>query len=163
MTIAPASTIARRARARLAIRIPSLNSSRPDTDPLAAIEGGYEIQIDPRGFNAETNRENDPLRTTAAIYTLSTSIAPGAERGPWQWNTFVIEAIGARIRVSLNGVLVNDFTDPNLRSLRGHIGHSPRHELPTTAAGSKARRRAEQQDPLVVLVRWPALGHCEGL
>jgi hypothetical protein len=109
------------------IRIPSLNSSRPDTDPLAAIEGGYEIQIDPRGFNAETNRENDPLRSTGAIYALSPAIASGAERAPWQWNTFVIEAIGARIRVSLNGVLVNDFTDPNQRSLRGHIGLQNHH------------------------------------
>ncbi|MEY9359686.1 hypothetical protein ABH994_002407 [Bradyrhizobium yuanmingense] len=33
----------------------------------------------------------------------------------------MIEAVGSRIKVTLNGVLVNDFTDPKPRSLRGHI------------------------------------------
>ena len=40
---------------------------------------------------------------------------------------FVIEAVGNRIKVTLNGVLVNDFTDSTSRSLRGHIGLQNHH------------------------------------
>lgn len=117
------------------IRIPGLNRSKPAEDCTPAIQGGYEIQIDPRGYNAETNLENDPLRSTGAIYNLKAPLRTDVARGPWQWNTLSIEAIGPRIRVMLNDVLVNDFVDPKPRSLRGHIALQNHH------AGSKVQFR----------------------
>jgi len=116
------------------IRVPSLNSANPN-DWMAAINQSYEIQIDPRGFNSEKNTENDPLRSTGAIYNLNAPSPTDVAKGPWQWNTFVIEAVGNRIKVTLNGVLVNDFTDPNPRALRGHIALQNHHD------GSKVQFR----------------------
>jgi hypothetical protein len=116
------------------IRIPALRSSNPENDPQAAIDQGYEIQIDPRGIGPG-GVENDPLSSTGAIYRLSAPTRTDVARGPWQWNTFVIEAVGNRIKVTLNDVLVNDFTDPSSRSLRGHIGLQNHH------AGSKVQFR----------------------
>lgn len=116
------------------IRIPVLNSSNPN-DWLPVVDQGYEIQIDPRGFNSEKNIENDPIRSTGAIYNLNPPARLDVAKGPWQWNTFAIEAVGNRIKVTLNGVLVNDFTDANSRSLRGHIGLQNHHD------GSKVQFR----------------------
>ena len=116
------------------IRVPNLNSSSPN-DWTPAIDQSYEIQIDPRGFNSERNLENDPLRSTGAIYNVNPPTRMDVAKGPWQWNTFAIEAVGSRIKVTLNGVLVNDFTDPNPRSLRGHIGLQNHHD------GSKVQFR----------------------
>jgi hypothetical protein len=79
--------------------------------------------------------ENDPLRSTGAIYQLSPPTQMDVARGPWQWNTFVIEAVGNRIKVTLNDIVVNDFTDPAPRSLRGHIALQNHH------AGSKVQFR----------------------
>jgi hypothetical protein len=70
-------------------------------------------------------------------------------KGPWEWNTYLIEAAGPRIRVTLNGVLVNDFTDPNPRSLRGHIGLQNHHP------GSKVQFRNLRLRTLTT-VRGPA-------
>jgi choline dehydrogenase-like flavoprotein len=109
------------------IRIPALNSSNPQRDWAVAVDQGYEIQIDPRGFNSETNTENDPLRSTGAIYNLNPPTRMDVARGPWQWNRFVIEAVAGRIKVTLNDVFVNDFTDPNPRSIRGHIALQNHH------------------------------------
>lgn len=69
---------------------------------------GHEIQIDPRGYDSVTNTEGHPLKVTGAIYDLqapsaSTVVQIGA------WNNYTIEANGARIRVILNGQLVNDY------------------------------------------------------
>lgn len=117
------------------IRVPVLNSSNPQADWQVAIDRSYEIQIDPRGFNSEKNKENDPLRSTGAIYNLNPPTRTDVARGPWQWNTLVIEAVGNRIKVTLNDVLVNDFTDPVPRSLRGHIALQNHH------SGSKVQFR----------------------
>lgn len=75
-------------------------------------------------------------------------------KGPWQWNTFLIEAVGNRIKVALNDVLVNDFVDSTSRSLRGHIGLQNHHpgskvqfrniqlrSLTTTTAASEQKQR----------------------
>jgi choline dehydrogenase-like flavoprotein len=69
---------------------------------------GHEIQIDQRGYDSVTNTEGHPLKVTGAIYDLqapfaSTIVPIGA------WNNFTIEANGPRIRVTLNGQLVNDY------------------------------------------------------
>jgi len=115
--------------------VPVLNSSSPQSDWQVAVGRSYEIQIDPRGFNPEKNRENDPLCSTGAIYNLSPPTRVDVARGPWQWNTFVIEAVGNRIKVTLNDVLVNDFVDPTSRSLRGHVALQNYH------SGSKVQFR----------------------
>ena len=79
---------------------------------------GHEIQIDPRGFDSVTNTEGHPLKVTGAIYDLqapsaSTTVQIGT------WNTFVIEANGPRIRVSLNAQVVNDYQSP--RQQTGYV------------------------------------------
>jgi choline dehydrogenase-like flavoprotein len=116
------------------IRIPELNGSASG-DWLPAVEHGYEIQIDPRGVNAKTGAEGDPLSSTGAIYQLSPPTRTDVTRGPWVWNTMAIEAIGNRITVTINDVLVNDFTDANPRTLKGHVALQNHH------AGSKVQFR----------------------
>lgn len=96
------------------IRVP------PPTVPNAlqqADSQGHEIQIDQRGYDSVTNTEGHPLKVTGAIYDLqapfaSTVVQIGA------WNNYVIEANGPRIRVTLNGQLVNDY-----QSTRQHTGY----------------------------------------
>jgi hypothetical protein len=135
------------------LRIPALNSSDPPNDWLPAVDQGYEVQIDPRGFNSEKNVENDPLRSTGAIYNLNAPTRTDVARGPWQWNTFVIEATRNRIKVTLNDVLVNDFLDSTSRSLRGHIALQNHH------SGSKVQFRnirIKSILPVVVALRGAA-------
>jgi Domain of Unknown Function (DUF1080)/GMC oxidoreductase len=87
------------------IRIP------PPNVPNALQEAdakGHEVQIDQRGFDSVTSTEDHALKITGAIYDLqapsgSTQVQIGA------WNNYLIEANGARIRVTLNGQLVNDY------------------------------------------------------
>jgi len=69
---------------------------------------GHEVQIDQRSYHSITNTEGHPLKVTGAIYDLqapsgSTQVQVGA------WNIYLIEANGSRIRVTLNGQLVNDY------------------------------------------------------
>ncbi|HKW95588.1 MAG TPA: family 16 glycoside hydrolase [Methylomirabilota bacterium] len=69
---------------------------------------GHEVQIDQRGYDSVTNTEGHPLKVTGAIYDLQ---APSASTGVQigAWNNYLIEANGPRIRVTLNGQLVNDY------------------------------------------------------
>jgi hypothetical protein len=87
------------------IRIPPPNVANALQE---ADNKGHEIQIDQRGYDSVTNTEGHPLKLTGAIYDLqapfaSTVVQIGA------WNNYTIEANGARIRVTLNGQLVNDY------------------------------------------------------
>ena len=87
------------------IRIPAPNVPNALQE---ADSKGHEIQIDQRGYDSVTNTEGHPLKVTGAIYDLqapsaSTQVQIGA------WNNYVIEANGPRIRVTLNGQLVNDY------------------------------------------------------
>jgi hypothetical protein len=87
------------------IRIPSPNVPNALQE---ADSKGHEIQIDQRGYDSASNTEGHPLKVTGAIYDLqapfaSTAVQIGA------WNNYAIEATGARIRVTLNGQLVNDY------------------------------------------------------
>lgn len=87
------------------IRIPAPNVPNP---LQAADAKGHEIQIDQRGYDSVTNTEGHPLKVTGAIYDLqapsaSTVVQIGA------WNSYLIEANGPRIRVTLNGQVVNDY------------------------------------------------------
>src|SRR5947209_7239603 len=78
-----------------------------DPDPLNnAVSKGHEIQIDERGYDSATNSEGHPQKQTGAIYDLQ---APSAfpSHGIGDWNTYLIEANGNTVRVTLNGQVVN--------------------------------------------------------
>lgn len=97
------------------IRIPASTVPNPLQEADAK---GHEIQIDQRGFDSVTNTEGHPLKITGAIYNLqapsaSTQVQIGA------WNNYLIETNGPRIRVTLNGQLVNDYQSP--RQQTGYI------------------------------------------
>ncbi|MFI5906412.1 ThuA domain-containing protein [Dactylosporangium sp. NPDC051541] len=89
----------------------------PGNDPNIAINQGYEIQID---------ATDTPDHTTGAIYNFqSANIAArdAALNPPGAWNTYEISVEGQRLRVYLNSVLINDFTNTDAaRNLDGYIG-----------------------------------------
>lgn len=90
----------------------------PSDDPWSAVDKGYEIQIDATGT---------PDRTTGAVYGFRSADLRKRDRAlnpPGQWNTYEIRVEGERLRVWLNGVQINDFTNTDpARSLRdGHVG-----------------------------------------
>ncbi|WP_432985178.1 ThuA domain-containing protein [Dactylosporangium sp. CA-233914] len=89
----------------------------PGNDPSIAINQGYEIQID---------ATDTPEHTTGAIYNFqSADIAArdAALNPPGAWNTYEILVEGQRIRVYLNGSLINDFTNTDpARNLDGYVG-----------------------------------------
>ncbi|MEV4138707.1 ThuA domain-containing protein [Dactylosporangium sp. NPDC049742] len=89
----------------------------PGTDPWVAVNQGYEIQID------ATDAAD---RTTGAIYTFKSAdiAARDAALNPaGEWNTYELLVEGQRIRVYLNGSLINDFTNTDpARNLDGYIG-----------------------------------------
>lgn len=86
-------------------------------DPYSAVSNGYEVQID---------ASDAPDRTTGAVYGLQaadTAARDAALNPPGEWNTFELRVEGERLRVHLNGVLVNDVTGAGgARSLDGHVG-----------------------------------------
>lgn len=90
----------------------------PSDDPWSAVDNGYEIQIDATDV---------PEKTTGSVYGFASADLKKRDRAlnpPGEWNTFEIRVEGERLRVWLNGVKINDFTntDPS-RSLRdGHLG-----------------------------------------
>jgi type 1 glutamine amidotransferase len=88
------------------------------SDPNSAVDNGYEIQID---------ATDTADRTTGAVYGFqSADIAArdAALNPPGEWNTYDILVEGERLRVFLNGVQINDFTNADpVRSLRqGYLG-----------------------------------------
>jgi choline dehydrogenase-like flavoprotein len=107
------------------IRFPALNASS-FSDPvfndarLADVQG-YEIQIDDAGWNPDTKQRGDASHQTGAVYALAPS-SPLASKPAGNWNTYEIEANGPRIRVTLNGILVTDYTNDGSRPLEGHVG-----------------------------------------
>jgi choline dehydrogenase-like flavoprotein len=107
------------------IRFPALNASS-FTDPVnndarLADEKGYEIQIDDAGWNPDTKQRGVATHQTGAIYALAPS-SQVASKPAGNWNTFEIEANGPQIRVTLNGILVTDYTGDGSRPPEGHIG-----------------------------------------
>jgi hypothetical protein len=103
------------------LRIPPLGN-----DPRPAIEEGYEVQIDDRGFDPETRRLGSPLHLTGAIYRLAPA-AFLASRPIGQWNEFEVTAAQATLAVRLNGALVARLDGASRRS-RGHIGLQAHHQ-----------------------------------
>ncbi len=86
-------------------------------DPWSAVNNGYEVQID------ATDTDD---HTTGSIYGFqSANIAArdAALNPPGEWNTYEVLVEGQRLRVYLNGSLINDFTNTDpARSLDGYIG-----------------------------------------
>ncbi|MET7317339.1 ThuA domain-containing protein [Streptomyces thermodiastaticus] len=90
----------------------------PSDDPWSAVDNGYEIQIDATDV---------PEKTTGSVYGFQSADLRERDRAlnpPGEWNTFEIRVEGERLRVWLNGVLINDFTntDPARSLTDGHIG-----------------------------------------
>ncbi|MFD3496654.1 ThuA domain-containing protein [Streptomyces sp. NPDC058678] len=90
----------------------------PSSDPWSAVNSGYEIQIDATDV---------PEKTTGSVYGFRSADVNKRDRAlnpPGEWNTYEIRVEGERLRVWLNGVKINDFTNTDpARSLRdGHVG-----------------------------------------
>ncbi|HLL35330.1 MAG TPA: ThuA domain-containing protein [Streptomyces sp.] len=90
----------------------------PSDDPWSAVNNGYEIQIDATDV---------PEKTTGSVYGFQSADLRKRDRAlnpPGEWNTYEIRVEGERLRVWLNGVKINDFTNTDpARSLRdGHFG-----------------------------------------
>lgn len=108
------------------LRFPALGSSDPATDWQLAVKQGYEVQIDERGLDPETNTFGSPYHQTGAIYKLAPALKQ-ASLPIGQWNTFEIEAKGYTITVTLNGELVSNLTGDGIRPAQGHIGLQTHH------------------------------------
>ncbi|NGN68645.1 DUF1080 domain-containing protein [Streptomyces sp. A7024] len=90
----------------------------PSDDPWSAVDNGYEIQIDATDV---------PEKTTGSVYGFqSADIAArdAALNPPGEWNTYELRVEGERLRIWLNGVQINDFTnaEPARSLVDGHIG-----------------------------------------
>ncbi|WDV55699.1 ThuA domain-containing protein [Streptomyces coeruleorubidus] len=90
----------------------------PSDDPWSAVNNGYEVQID------ATDAAD---RTTGAVYGFKSADLRKRDRAlnpPGEWNTYELRVEGERLRVWLNGVQINDFTntDPARSLVDGHIG-----------------------------------------
>jgi hypothetical protein len=101
------------------------------TPPLAAdwrpaIEHGYEIQIDDRGYDPETKATGSALHLTGAIYRLAPAIGL-MSRPVGEWNSFRILAAGATIIVALNGVETARLSRDLGRRRSGHIALQCHH------------------------------------
>jgi Domain of Unknown Function (DUF1080) len=86
----------------------------PDKDPMAAVNNGYEIQIDDLA-----QPDGKPINQTGAIYGFAASNQI-ASKSVGEWNTFRIEAIDQKYIVILNDIQVTEFIGN--RSLEGYIG-----------------------------------------
>jgi Domain of Unknown Function (DUF1080) len=95
-------------------------------DPQPAIERGYEIQIDDRGYDPENDAYRSPLHITGAIYKLAPAKIV-TSRGVALWNEFEVTARGGTIAVVLNSEEVSRLTDAS-REPRGHIALQAHHE-----------------------------------
>jgi hypothetical protein len=87
-------TASQHANSGVVIRLPE-----PPPDPWYGVHNGYEVQIDAGG---------DEWHSTGAIYSLS-KVTSRQQKPMGEWNTMDIEIRGQVTRISLNGVVVNEF------------------------------------------------------
>lgn len=87
-------TVGDHANSGVIIRLPE-----PPPDPWYGVHNGYEVQIDAAG---------DDWHSTGAIYSLS-KVNSRQQKPAGEWNTMDIEIKGQVTKISLNGVVVNEF------------------------------------------------------
>jgi Domain of Unknown Function (DUF1080) len=93
--------------------------------PEPAIERGYEVQIDDRGYDPEAHVVDSPLHLTGAIYRLAPA-KRRCSRRIGEWNVFEVSAIGSSISVALNGEQVSTLENAS-REPHGHVGLQNHH------------------------------------
>ncbi len=87
-------TASDRANSGVIIRLPE-----PPPDPWYGVHNGYEVQIDAAG---------DEWHSTGSIYSLS-KVTSRQQKPKGEWNTMDIEINGQTTRITVNGVMVNEF------------------------------------------------------
>jgi hypothetical protein len=107
-------------------RFPALGSSDPANDWKPAVDQGYEAQIDDRGVNPDAGTTGSPLHCTGAIYKLAPATKL-ASKPLGHWNSYEIEAKGAKVTVKLNGETVSSLGSNAGRPLSGHVGIQNHH------------------------------------
>jgi type 1 glutamine amidotransferase len=88
------------------------------SSPDSALNNGHEVQID---------ATDTADKTTGSVYGFKAAdqaARDAALNPPGEWNTYELLVEGERLRVFLNGVQINDFTntDPARSLTSGHIG-----------------------------------------
>ncbi len=111
-------------------------------DPGPAVERGYEVQIDERGFDPERCVEDSALHATGAIYKLAPALAP-ASYPIGEWNRFHIVVRSGMLQVTLNGELVSRVRDVS-RAPRGHIALQAHHDGSSVQFRELRVRRLEE-------------------
>jgi choline dehydrogenase-like flavoprotein len=106
------------------VRVPEIDKTDPQW--LQKANTGWEVQIDERGFNSNTNTENDPLKLTGAIYDVAPAVVK-ASRPVCEWNTYEIEVKDQSIKVLLNGIPVSEVANDPQRPQEGYIGLQNHH------------------------------------
>ncbi len=84
------------ANSGVVIRLPE-----PPPDPWYGVHNGYEVQIDAGG---------DDWHSTGAIYSIS-RVTSRQQKPKGEWNVMEIELRGPVTRITLNGVLVNEYRE----------------------------------------------------
>jgi hypothetical protein len=106
------------------VRVPFIDKTDPQW--LQKANQGWEVQIDERGFDSNTNTENNPLKLTGAVYDVSPAITK-ASKPVCEWNSFEIEVKDQNVKVLLNGVPVSEVNNDNQRPPEGFIGLQNHH------------------------------------
>jgi hypothetical protein len=91
-----------------------------------AIERGYEIQIDDRGFDPQRRALGSFLHMSGAVYRLAPA-RRRCSRPLGEWNLFEITARGPAIMGKLNGEEVS-LLENAARERRGHVALQAHHE-----------------------------------
>lgn len=84
------------ANSGVVIRLPE-----PPPDPWFGVHNGYEVQIDAGG---------DDWHSSGAIYSIS-KVSSRQQKPKGEWNVMEIELRGPVTRITLNGVLVNEYRE----------------------------------------------------
>jgi hypothetical protein len=107
------------------IRMPDVG--RANGNWLEVANKGWEVQIDERGFDSNTNTERNDLKLTGAIYDLAPARIRDAARPVCEWNTFEIQVRDQNVKVLLNGKLVSELANDATRPPEGFIGFQNHH------------------------------------